>query len=263
MKSVQGTAFVFILLMILSAFTIITPLDSAEIHPLRPEDKINDALLNSTSSPEEVDVLVSYDALEGVELESAQSFAAKYGEVIEVYQDLNMMRVKILGTSLIDLAKSAWVSNIWPNEALGVKTLESSEGTILSDDEYESIVDLVGARDLWDMGYNGSGIVMAVLSTGIDSSHPDLDDFDDNESTTDTKVAAYASFVEADALPSDILGPGTYAASVAAGTGNASDGQYSGIAPGATLLAGKVTLGGILALPSWIVSGIEWASTNG
>ncbi|MCK5240388.1 MAG: S8 family serine peptidase, partial [Candidatus Thorarchaeota archaeon] len=78
-----------------------------------------------------------------------------------------------------------------------------------------------------------------------------------------SKVPAYASFVEADALPTDILGSGTYAASVAAGTGNASDGRYSGIAPGATLLAGKVTLGGLLALPSWIVSGIEWASTNG
>jgi hypothetical protein len=42
-----------------------------------------------------------------------------------------------------------------------------------------------------------------------------------------------------------------------------SDGVYGGIAPGATLLSAKVTLGGLFAAPSWIVSGIEWASSRG
>ncbi|MFX1332704.1 MAG: S8 family serine peptidase, partial [Promethearchaeota archaeon] len=68
---------------------------------------------------------------------------------------------------------------------------------------------------------------------------------------------------EADTLPTDIIGHGTYAASVAAGTGNMSNGVYAGIAPGATLLSAKVTLGGLFAAPSWIVSGIEWASSRG
>ncbi|MHA1909188.1 MAG: hypothetical protein ACW98Y_17970, partial [Candidatus Thorarchaeota archaeon] len=201
MKAIRGTALVLILLMVVSSFTIITPLNSIKAEAIRPEDKINDALLNKTSSSEEVDVLVSYEGLEGVELETAQSYAARYGQVMEVYQDLNMMRIKIVGSSLLDLAKSAWISDIWPNEVLGVKSLESTSESILADEEYESIVDLVGARDLWDMGYNGSGIVLAVLSTGIDSSHPDLDDFANN--STASKVAAYASFVEADSLPSD------------------------------------------------------------
>ncbi|MFX1483888.1 MAG: S8 family serine peptidase, partial [Promethearchaeota archaeon] len=47
------------------------------------------------------------------------------------------------------------------------------------------------------------------------------------------------------------------------GSGNMSDGVYAGIAPGATLLSAKVTLGGLFAAPSWIVSGIEWASSRG
>ena len=261
MKPLKTAAIFLSLLMVASSFTIITPLDSELVQILRPEDKIHDSLLSKTSSSDETDVLVGYDdGLTELQLQNARSFTEKYADVMEVYEELNMMRVRIVGTSLLDLAKNAIISSIWPNEALGVKSLEST-GSILADDEYESIVDLVGARDLWDMGYNGSGIVLAVLDSGIDSGHPDLDDFDDNSNAS--KVPAYASFVEADALPTDILGSGTYAASVAAGTGNASNGRYSGIAPGAILLAGKVTLGGILALPSWIVSGIEWASTNG
>ncbi|MHA2222000.1 MAG: S8 family serine peptidase, partial [Candidatus Thorarchaeota archaeon] len=69
--------------------------------------------------------------------------------------------------------------------------------------------------------------------------------------------------VEADTLPLDLIGHGTYSASIALGSGNMSDGVYGGIAPGATLLSAKVTLGGLFAAPSWIVSGIEWASSRG
>ncbi len=250
--------------MVASSFTILAPLDTEIPQAQNPKDKIHDSLVPQMNSKDEVDVLVSYDEdLANLQLQNAKSFTEKYADVVEVYEDLNMMRIRIIGTSLLELAKNAIVSSIWPNEALDVKPIPVPPSTILADDEYESMAEVVGAKDLWDMGYNGSGIVLAVLDTGIDSGHPDLDDFDDNSSTSDTKVAAYASFVEADAFPTDILGSGTYAASIAAGTGNASEGWYSGIAPGATLLAGKVTLGGILALPSWIVSGIEWASTNG
>ncbi|MEM2143248.1 MAG: S8 family serine peptidase, partial [Candidatus Thorarchaeota archaeon] len=48
-----------------------------------------------------------------------------------------------------------------------------------------------------------------------------------------------------------------------AGTGNCSGGVYAGVAPGATLISAKVTFGGILAAPSWIVSGIEGACSRG
>ncbi|MFW9846922.1 MAG: S8 family serine peptidase, partial [Candidatus Thorarchaeota archaeon] len=115
-----------------------------------------------------------------------------------------------------------------------------------------SPVDTTGARNLWEKGYNGTGIVIAVLDTGVDTGHQDVN-----------KVNAFASFVEADTLPTDIIGHGTYAASIAAGTGNMSNGLYAGIAPGATLLSAKVTLGGLFAAPSWIVSGIEWACSRG
>ncbi|MHA1638110.1 MAG: S8 family serine peptidase [Candidatus Thorarchaeota archaeon] len=262
MRVTKSKTIFLVLVLVLSSFTQLVSLADGKIAPIRPEDKISDGLLNLTSSPDEIDVLVSYDdSIVHLQKENALTFIENHADVIEIYEDLNMLRVKIIGTSLLDFAKIAFVTNIWPNEMLSVKPMDTSNSIILADEEYESIAELVGARDLWDRGYNGSGIIIAVLDTGIDTSHPDLDDFDDNSNAS--KVATYASFVEADSLPTDILGSGTYAASVAAGTGNASAGYYSGIAPGATLLAGKVTLGGLLALPSWIVSGIEWASSNG
>ncbi|MHA1902509.1 MAG: S8 family serine peptidase [Candidatus Thorarchaeota archaeon] len=264
MKAIKPLALVLVLLMTFSLVTVIVPIHSDDTELSSPEEKISPTLADKTTSDDEVDVLVGYgDEVKDLKRSGALNFAERLGNVMEVYEDLNIIRIKIIGTSILELAKNELVANIWSNDVLDVKPLETSSSSVLADEEYESIVDLIGARDIWDMGYNGSGIVLAVLDTGIDSGHPDLDDFDDNESTDDTKVAAYASFVEADSLPTDILGSGTYAAAIAAGTGNASEGHYSGIAPGATLLAGKVTLGGLLALPSWIVSGIEWASSNG
>lgn len=257
------TASVLILVMIVSAFTAFTPLLADPSQDIRPQDKLEDTLLNKTTSSDTIEAMVSYnDDLIDFKMSQAVSFTESIAEIIEVYDDLSMVRIRIVGKELLRLAKSNMVSFIAPNEILHIEQMvESCSLTIATSEQYVDFADVVGARDLWEQGYNGSGVILAVLATGIDSSHPDLDNFDDNSSRS--KLAAYASFVEVDSLPIDILGPGSYAASIAAGTGNASAGYYSGIAPGATLLAGKVTFGGILALPSWIVSGIEWASTNG
>ncbi|MCL7021120.1 S8 family serine peptidase, partial [Vibrio vulnificus] len=60
----------------------------------------------------------------------------------------------------------------------------------------------------------------------------------------------------------DTEGHGTHVASIAAGSGDRSDGTYRGVAPGADLLIGKV-LGERGGLDSWIIAGMEWAVDEG
>jgi subtilisin family serine protease len=121
----------------------------------------------------------------------------------------------------------------------------------------------INATSLYNLGFNGSHIVVAILDTGIDVTHPDLDDMDDNETTIDSKVVAQASFVEGDPFPFDLNGHGTYCAGLVAGTGKASNGNYTGIAPGAQLMSAKVLLGDGTGYSSWIIRGIEWSVING
>ncbi len=226
-------------------------------------NKIEQSLLNRTDNTDPVDVLVKYNDRAGeFKAQNAIRMIDSTAEIIEAYEDLNMLRIKTLPKNLIEIARSTVIENIWSNEITDYSikyntSTPSQQETLIS--PYQSI----NAQEFWERGYNGSGVVIAVLDTGVDFLHPDLDDFDENESTVDPKVAAYASFVEVDSLPIDLLGHGTYAASIAAGTGNRSNGLYAGVAPGASILSAKVTLGGLLALPSWIVSGIEWASHHG
>jgi hypothetical protein len=122
----------------------------------------------------------------------------------------------------------------------------------------------VGAKGLIDAGLTGEGAIIAILDTGIDSTHPDLDDLDNDPSTNDPKVIKEKSFIDynydgiADSDPADVQGHGTHCAGIAAGIGN-----INGIAPGAFLFNGKVLddYGGGDFL--WIANGVNWAVEEG
>ena len=111
----------------------------------------------------------------------------------------------------------------------------------------------IGAPDAWAAGYDGTGVTVAVLDTGVDVNHPDLEG----------QIDDTASFVPGEAV-ADINGHGTHVAGTIAGTGEASDGDYNGVAPGADLIVGKV-LGGAdgEGQDSWVLAGMEWAAESG
>jgi len=120
-------------------------------------------------------------------------------------------------------------------------------------------VPLIGAPELWEMGYNGSGIQIAILDTGINAVHPDLDDLDDDPNTADPKVIRAIDFTD-DGSTDDFYGHGTHCAGIAAGTGEVSNYTYIGVAPGAYLWNVKVLNRYGYGYESWIISGIEYAA---
>lgn len=244
--------YVVVVSILLSSFVLVPPVLDAKANQVTPEDKLDQALLEMNITEGALDVLVSYDESAGeLKVKNAIDILDKSSRILETYTELSMLRVEMMGSALVELARSDFTRRIWANEIQPIKQIQAPVDTSVLADEYVTLIDRIGARHLWNQGYNGTGVVIAVLDTGVDLFHPDL------------SVSAFASFVEADTLPTDLIGHGTYAASVAVGNGNSSEGLYSGIAPGATLLSAKVTLGGLFAAPSWIVSGIEWASSRG
>jgi len=106
---------------------------------------------------------------------------------------------------------------------------------------------------VWDEGIDGSGIVVAVIDTGIDKNHPDLYG----------KVIAEKNFVEDEPTTDDLYGHGTHCAGIIAGTGEASGGRYRGVAPGATLMNVRVLDSEGSGYLSDVIAGIEWAVDNG
>ena len=115
-----------------------------------------------------------------------------------------------------------------------------------------------------DTGYTGTGSVVAIIDTGIDSEHVGLDDIDDDNSTNDPKVIAFYDPVNTPELTNgtevkayDDQGHGTHCAGITAGTG-APDYQYKGVAPMAQLVGVKVLDSGGSGSFATVMAGMEW-----
>ncbi|WP_282695644.1 S8 family peptidase [Streptomyces sp. CC208A] len=110
----------------------------------------------------------------------------------------------------------------------------------------------VHAPEAWAAGYDGTGTKVAVLDTGADAEHPDLQG----------RIVASENFTDSD-TDADRGGHGTHTLSTVGGTGAASGGKKKGVAPGARLLNGKVLNDHGSGATSWIIAGMEWAVAQG
>ncbi|WP_225075036.1 S8 family serine peptidase [Streptomyces sp. CoT10] len=109
----------------------------------------------------------------------------------------------------------------------------------------------IGTREAWASGLTGKGVTVAVLDTGVDTSHPDLAG----------RVAVTRNFVDGED-DADRNGHGTHVTSTVGGSGAASGGDEKGVAPDATLAVGKVLGDQGSGSESRIIAGMEWAARD-
>ncbi|GAB1692331.1 S8 family serine peptidase [Krasilnikovia sp. M28-CT-15] len=116
----------------------------------------------------------------------------------------------------------------------------------------EHSVPQIGAPEAWRAGYDGQGVTVAVLDSGVDADHPDLRG----------RITSAKDFTGS-GTTADGLGHGTHVASIIAGSGAASGGRYRGVAPGADLMNGRVLDDDGAGLDSTVIAGMQWAADGG
>lgn len=100
--------------------------------------------------------------------------------------------------------------------------------------------------------YTADDAVIAVIDTGIDASHVDLDG---------GKVIGWKDLVNNNSTAYDDNGHGTHVSSIAAGSGDGNP-AYKGVAYGAALVGIKVLDSNGSGLMSTVTAGIDWAIQN-
>jgi subtilisin family serine protease len=173
------------------------------------------------------EVIYNYDVIAGVYLE------------VDLYELLENYELLKNDGLVIKMYKSkAFQAEIPQNDFMAANPLNASK--------YENWWhSAVGADDL---EYDGSGVRVAVVDSGIYSDHPDLD------------VAMEYDFVDNDTVAEDNNGHGTHVSGIVASSGESSGGKYAGIAPGVELIHAKAGNSTGSLVDANILRAIEWSA---
>ncbi|MFE1833186.1 S8 family serine peptidase [Streptomyces sviceus] len=185
----------------------------------------------------DVPLIVTFKGQKTPSMSPFTEAGARMGRTLPVVNGKSMRSVKKRTTDFWDTVtadRSGAVEKVW---------LDGRRKASL-----DRSVPQIGAPAAWAAGYDGTGVKVAVLDTGVDTSHPDLAD----------QVVEAKDFSGSDGT-GDKFGHGTHVASTVAGTGAKAGGKYKGVAPGAKILNGKVLDDTGFGSDSGIIAGMEWA----
>ena len=209
------------------------------------------AVFPEGSSPEEMTYAIQTSGLSSVTIRHA-------------FQIIPMVSLYIRNDEVAILSENLLISGLTLDikRQIASNPIPIDEATLASNGNgYTHFTTLLGAEQMWDMGFNGSGVVIAVLDSGVDTNHPDLQN----------QIIGFKDFVNFndDMTPGDGItgyddnGHGTACVWNVAGDGTANGGNFTGVAPGASILAVKVLDEEGAAEDSVIAQGIEFAMLNG
>ena len=220
----------------------------------------------------------------GMNRDARQQFAVSaMKDIAEVAQSGIISQLRTLNSGSVNNIQPLWLANVVYCEATlsTIRNMAARSDVVLVEsaahpdaglsepvDVHESTpdeldkalawgVEKINADDAWALGYEGQGVIVGVIDTGVDYNHTDLS----TNMWHDTPAGLHLGydFYDDDDDPMDDYGHGTHCAGSVAGDGNA--GTETGVAPSATLMALRINYysGGEY---TWIQA-MEFGTANG
>jgi len=200
-------------------------------------------LLSGTAYSEEPrrDVIIGFHQMP-IPSEKA-SIHSEGGVVKHEYRLIPAVSASLSEQAIDNMRKNPRVAYIEDDLILTIATSEYVNSTGVSH---------IGCEMAHNNGIDGTGVKVAVIDTGIDYTHEDLD--------ANYKGGYDFVFNDPDPFDDSNISHGTHVAGIIAAERNGIG--VVGVAPNASLYAVKVMGGSGHGLESWVIAGIEWAVEN-
>ncbi len=157
------------------------------------------------------------------------------------------------------LCKSGMIEEIWRNGKLTITSSINQNINLDSLNFPRSIVNIseqVNTYYLWDEGFTGTNMTIALLDTGISLLHPAIN----QTSARQPRIIETKNFLSNTSSVTDDNGHGTALAGIM--VGNGLDGHMKGVAPDANLLVGKILSATGTGDVSLLLTALDWAKEN-
>ncbi|HVF91551.1 MAG TPA: S8 family serine peptidase [Blastocatellia bacterium] len=238
---------------------VLTGADSDQPRGIKSVDPQLALVLNELPDSSSINVFITFHRTPSEEDLNVLRAAGIYGGTR--FRNLPMVMVNATRRQIAAVSTSPAIRSIYLNKNFEFFTRDTRTLTC----QASVLTDTVLTRRNGGMPVSGRGVTVAVLDTGIDATHPDLQygtQVAENVRVADFQGSApgfiYPSTVEGVVNSDPVMGHGTLVAGIIAGTGVASGGYYGGMAPGAKLLgvsAGDASL-------FYVLSGIDYILSN-
>ncbi|MFJ7726214.1 S8 family serine peptidase [Neobacillus sp. NPDC097160] len=172
----------------------------------------------------------------------------KAGKAKDVHSYFIVNAIAVTATQEVMEKAAAFqeVEKILPNETRQLFVPEKSAGTAVQEPAAETTaiewnIDRVGAPAVWEMGIDGSGVVIGSIDTGVQWNHPALKEkYRGYNAATGQADNTYSWFdaVRGQAVPYDDQGHGTHTTGTMVGS-EPNGSNIIGVAPGAKWIAVK------------------------
>ncbi|MFP4006008.1 MAG: S8 family serine peptidase [Candidatus Hadarchaeia archaeon] len=191
------------------------------------------------------------------------------GDILNTFWIANAVLAEVKIKHLENVLRVPYVEKVHSNFEVSldeVKSIESSYpiSSTIEGSEFSEVtwgLERIGAPEVWAVGYDGSGVRVAVSDSGVDVDHPDLRGKLYTEDSTDQYYpGGWIEFdrngeIVEDSVPHDANGHGTHVSGTIVGA-NAS-GEHIGMAPGAELMHALVIPDGEGTFAQTL-AGLEW-----
>jgi len=164
------------------------------------------------------------------------------GRVLHPLHVINGFVAAVPAAGMAALADAAGVRSVTPNQRLSLEAQYGQDSGVAS----AVYTDVVRANKTWAAGHTGTGVTVALVDTGVNTSG-DLAG----------QVVKAVDFTS-DGDGADRYGHGTFVAGLIDGTGAHSDGTVEGVAPGAKLVSLKISGADGATDVTLVLEALEW-----